>query len=337
MNCLAKHIELLLLDNDCIIVPRLGGFVAHHSPAIVSKEDESFLPPCRTLGFNPTLKINDGILAESYMNYYGVNFVEATKCIDRDVDELLSTLHEEGKVELPNIGELRYNIHGVYEFTPYDNKLMSPDTYGLDTLPMKELASNAAQLFEQNIELKQEEEDKKQKTYVIRLNRTFVRSTIAAASIILLLVFPLPINKRGQSTSSNRAQILPEELINELKSNSTASTDSNATKKTTTVLPKITTKPESFEHQSATKAEERPYQLIVASCISKKKAAELTEKLKKEGYADAMVLKSSKMVRVRIAACTTENEAFNLMNKLIKSTEYNNIWVLKSHQTFANE
>ena len=27
---LAKHIEILLLDNDCVIVPEFGGFMAHH-------------------------------------------------------------------------------------------------------------------------------------------------------------------------------------------------------------------------------------------------------------------------------------------------------------------
>ena len=30
---LAQHIEALLLENDCVIVPNFGGFVAHYAPA----------------------------------------------------------------------------------------------------------------------------------------------------------------------------------------------------------------------------------------------------------------------------------------------------------------
>lgn len=32
MKKLAKHIEVLLLENNCVIVPGLGGFIAHYQP-----------------------------------------------------------------------------------------------------------------------------------------------------------------------------------------------------------------------------------------------------------------------------------------------------------------
>ena len=35
---LAQHIEALLLENDCVIVPNFGGFVAHYAPATYVKE-----------------------------------------------------------------------------------------------------------------------------------------------------------------------------------------------------------------------------------------------------------------------------------------------------------
>lgn len=41
---LAQHIEALLLENDCVIVPGLGGFVAHYAPATRVKEENIFLP-----------------------------------------------------------------------------------------------------------------------------------------------------------------------------------------------------------------------------------------------------------------------------------------------------
>lgn len=35
---LAQHIEALLLENDCVIVPNFGGFVAHYAPATYVKK-----------------------------------------------------------------------------------------------------------------------------------------------------------------------------------------------------------------------------------------------------------------------------------------------------------
>ena len=104
---LAQHIETLLLENDCVIVPGLGGFVAHYAPATRVKEENIFLPPTRIIGFNPQLKMNDGLLVQSYMSVYGTNFSDATKMVERKVNELISVLHEEGKVDLPNVGEVR--------------------------------------------------------------------------------------------------------------------------------------------------------------------------------------------------------------------------------------
>ena len=58
---LAKHIEVLLLENDCVIVPGLGGFIAHNRPACIAGTDGKFIPPMRTIGFNPQLIMNNGL------------------------------------------------------------------------------------------------------------------------------------------------------------------------------------------------------------------------------------------------------------------------------------
>ena len=49
---LARHIEILLLENDCVIVPELGGFIAHYQPAYYAESDNIYFPPMRTIGFN---------------------------------------------------------------------------------------------------------------------------------------------------------------------------------------------------------------------------------------------------------------------------------------------
>ena len=70
---LERHIEILLLSNDCVIIPDLGGFMTHYIDAKYDEEDGLFLPPLRSLGFNPQLTINDSMLALSYVEAYDIS------------------------------------------------------------------------------------------------------------------------------------------------------------------------------------------------------------------------------------------------------------------------
>ena len=68
MIALARHIESLLLKHDCVIVPDFGGFVTQQVSARYVEDEGLFLPPYRSVGFNGCLKLNDGLLAQSYRN-----------------------------------------------------------------------------------------------------------------------------------------------------------------------------------------------------------------------------------------------------------------------------
>ena len=41
---LARHIEILLLENDCVIIPDFGGFIAHYQPVYQGRK--SLSSPC---------------------------------------------------------------------------------------------------------------------------------------------------------------------------------------------------------------------------------------------------------------------------------------------------
>ena len=95
---LAQHIEVLLLENDCVIVPGFGGFIAHYAPAMRVAEENLFLPPTRTIGFNPQLTLNDGVLVQSYMAVYDTNFSDATKMVEKEVAELIFLILEKSAI-----------------------------------------------------------------------------------------------------------------------------------------------------------------------------------------------------------------------------------------------
>ena len=128
---LQRHIEILLLDNDCVIVPDFGGFVAHHVASRYDEEDHMLLPPMRTLGFNPQLRINDSLLVQSYINALDISYPEALRRIESEVNEMKQVLSEQGYFILEDIGTLHVNSDGNIQFEPCEAGILSPEFYGL--------------------------------------------------------------------------------------------------------------------------------------------------------------------------------------------------------------
>ena len=94
------HIERLLLVHDCVIVPKFGGFVLQTVSAVCNGEEHLFSPQRKEIVFNITLQHNDGLLSESYMQMYGVNYRKAQLMLEEDVDDMKAALQEEKSVSI---------------------------------------------------------------------------------------------------------------------------------------------------------------------------------------------------------------------------------------------
>ena len=358
---LAQHIETLLLENDCVIVPGFGGFVAHYSPATRIKEENIFLPPTRTIGFNPQLKLNDGVLVQSYMSAYDTSFADASRIVEKEVNEFIGLLHEEGKAHLDNIGEIHYNVYGNYEFIPYDSKITTPSLYGLDFFEMQELSV-----------LQQKEkvwvpthQEKEKKTFEISINRAYLRNAAAMiAAIVLFFAFSTPVENTDVQ-KNNYAQLLPSELFEQIEKQSVAvtpvyvkseamqqakklsasSTKASSTKKHTADKVK-TSKPIAVKEVKVTKqgtsattaatapavksqkSVNHPFHIIVAGGISLKDAEAIATQLKSKGFANAKALNIDGKVRVSISSFDNRNEATKQLLELRKNETYKNAWLL---------
>ena len=141
---LTRHIEILLLENDCVIVPELGGFITHHQPAHYEEDEGVYLPPSRTVAFNPQLTMNDGLLVQSFMQAYHLDYTDALRMMNEEVDQLKKMLYQEGIVDMEGIGKLHCNIYGTYEFQPNANGILAPSLYALDTFPITMLPTVSA-------------------------------------------------------------------------------------------------------------------------------------------------------------------------------------------------
>lgn len=136
MNELSRHIEILLLSNDCVIVPGFGGFVAHHKVAEYDMEEKTFYPPQRVLGFNSQLVLNDSLLVQSYAEAYDLSYPEALRKIEKEVEEIKQQIEIEGEYKFRGIGTVSKTAEGYYDFEPCVAGLVSPSLYGFTSYIM---------------------------------------------------------------------------------------------------------------------------------------------------------------------------------------------------------
>ena len=228
MKELARHIEVLLLENDCVIVPGLGGFIAHNKAAEFKDSANVFCPPVRTIGFNPQLIINDGLLAQSYMQAYDTDFPDASRKIESVVSQIKDSLYKNGQAELENIGTLYYTMAGVYGFEPYQNAFFSPSLYGLGSFsisPLSELKPIKETIVEPRIMIEtvpSSDEERKEKAKQRHFIKRMAEHAVGvAAAVILFFVLSVPVENTYLDNSSY-ASLGAETMLDAIRSKSMA-------------------------------------------------------------------------------------------------------------------
>ncbi len=293
MKELARHIEVLLLENDCVIVPGLGGFIAHNKAAEFKDSANVFCPPVRTIGFNPQLIINDGLLAQSYMQAYDTDFPDASRKIESVVSQIKDSLYKNGQAELENIGTLYYTMAGVYGFEPYQNAFFSPSLYGLGSFsisPLSELKPVKETAVEPRIIIEtvpSSEEDSKEKAKQRHIIKRMAEHAVGiAAAVILFFVLSVPVENTYLDNSSY-ASLGAETMLDAIRSKSMATTSlktkdikqNNATNRRNNVN---TLRPVAVKSVKVEKAEPKASKEVKASPAVAKKEVVKTEAVKAE-------------------------------------------------------
>lgn len=325
---IARHIEVLLLSNDCVIVPGFGGFMAHHVDARYDMSDGSFIPPIRTLGFNPQLKINDSLLIHSYIDDYELSYPEAQQRIEREVTELHERLNETGFYELNNIGTLTKNLDGNLEFKPNEAGILTPDYYGLSAFLMPKLEGATAITMEKRVEQpaaitedtvsapllaidESADEEEEAKTISIRLS--WIRNTVAVAAALLaflLMTTPVSNSVAPQMTLSSIQPAIPVKT--------------EAPKATKEAQPQV--QPQAQQKQQ----QQHPYYVVVlASQVSMANAENFVQQLHKNGYKEARIYTRNKVNRVVYGKYTDQPAAYKAVDRLRDNIEFEEAWVME--------
>ena len=355
------------MSNDCVIVPDFGGFMAHHVDARYDGRDNMFLPPLRTVGFNPQLTMNDSLLALSYVETYDISYPEALRRIEDEVVEIRQSLENEGKFEIENIGMLFLNEDGNISFEPCEAGILTPDFYGLggfDMLPIAQIGNGEQQNENQNVAMTvnlakeeqpvkpvkneteapavpannsvfiAEEEEEEEKAEFISIKKSWLRN-MAAACIALIAFFTIstplgsPTIEKSQIDTGMLTRIMPKEMT-PVKSNELLLPTEEPKLMETTPTDKAAAKvPSMTQDREIAAPTASYYSIVLASRVTKRNAASYVEYLQGKGFKEARVLITDNNVKVIYGNYSSESEAYNTLNRLHTNEAFTDGWITK--------
>ena len=339
-----RHIEILLLNNDCVIVPGYGGFMAHHVTARRDENDGSILPPMRTIGFNQKLILNDSLLAQSYVEAYDISYPDAMRRIEDEVRELRQRIDIDGQYEFRDLGVISLNKDGNYEFEPCPAGILTPELYGLapvEITPLSQLKTIdiLSEEDKQNVDIVQEDiaetesviEDFDNNSEKHSARFVALWRNVAAACIVVLafLLFPTSLSDNRQLKSGIDTQLLnrvmPQETISGQDSIKKLAQAAFAKKK------QATQQLDNAETLSPTATQSHRdtagYTIVIASRVTRRNAQTYTADLNKRGYDQANVYTHAGKTKVIYGLYTTREEALKVLNRLHNIDEFNNCWI----------
>lgn len=358
MNVLVKHIELLLLEYDCVILPGFGGFIANHNSACYSAEDHRMLPPTRSVAFNQNLTLNDGLLVQTYMQAYDASYPDAKRQMDKDIMRLCRELDLKGRYELSGIGVLSKDGKGNLMFEPMTSGLLTLEYYGLDAfdvLSTDEMAKqkmlkkqisevsvlpviieNTAGTTQSSIEADAKDTDahtdsaqvavKKNRIFNIKkvpsvLMDVFVSS---AAAVVLFFFFAYP-------TLTDRRAIIETEQRSEASIVSVKPTKS-ISKKDSQIPDPVVAKVEPADEASHTAqqadAASEVFTIVLASYVTEPNAMVFIKNMSAQGYSDCKYVKQGKVARIVYGSYQTNEDAMEDLRKLRqKNKAFAEAWV----------
>lgn len=136
IDLLSKMVKELILDDDRVVLPGLGCFVAEIVPAYFSDKGYTINPPYRKLYFRS--RPDEGYaLIEFYMKSNDVSYEVAERIVKDFVSELKSVLHAKKMVLFPGLGRLRATKENNVFFIADEDLDIYPEGFGLRPISLK--------------------------------------------------------------------------------------------------------------------------------------------------------------------------------------------------------
>lgn len=108
MKDLSRHIEYLLCEHDSVAIPSIGTFTTEELPARYYMEENTYLPPVKSVRLDINQKHDDGKLENCLIHLHRVTHNVAQKWIADYVNNINQSLVETGFMDIGTIGRLVY-------------------------------------------------------------------------------------------------------------------------------------------------------------------------------------------------------------------------------------
>lgn len=136
IDLLSKMVKELILDDDKVVLPGLGSFVAEVVPSTFSDKGYTINPPYRRLFFRAGSD-EGGALASFYASMNNVELEVAEKIICDFVAELKTILYTRKTVIFPGLGRLRATKENNVFFVADEDLDIYPEGFGLEPISLK--------------------------------------------------------------------------------------------------------------------------------------------------------------------------------------------------------
>ena len=136
IDLLSKMVKELILDDDKVVLPGLGCFVAEIVPAYFSDKGYTINPPYRKLYFRSRPDEGEALI-DFYAKSNEVAYDVAEKIIKDFVSELKAVLVSKKVVVFPGLGRLRATKENNIFFIADEDLDIYPEGFGLEPISLK--------------------------------------------------------------------------------------------------------------------------------------------------------------------------------------------------------
>lgn len=126
MNTIIPHIEYLLQNHDCVIIPGIGALLAFGECAYYAEEEGIWHAPRRVVSFNPELSRSDGLIASSIARREDISIEAAAVKLNAAVKSMRAELESTRRLSLGAAGTLSIDSEGYFSFEPGECAWLSP-------------------------------------------------------------------------------------------------------------------------------------------------------------------------------------------------------------------
>ena len=281
------------------------------------------------------MTLNDSLLAQSYIEAYDISYPEALRRIEDEVRELRQHIECNGSYELYDLGIIRLNEYGKYEFEPCEAGILTPELYGLSSFIMKPIGSSSVQTIPAAIDKSEkeaspfdilvdsDEEDEGQER-TIKLS-TLRNIAVACITIIAFFFISSPIN--NSDLNSNEARINTDMLLRIMprcENIEKAQLKLDIENKDSVEAVKNT-----MAESSDTISHSPYYTIVLCSRVTVKNANTYVEQLHRQGLMEARVTTQGNYTKVVLGRFLSEREASLEAIRIQKNIGISDCWVTK--------